>query len=78
MAPTGHARIVMDPGILSGKPTIKGTRISVELILECLAGGWSREEILSNFPTIVDADISAALSYAQKVVSKKRAVQDAA
>jgi uncharacterized protein (DUF433 family) len=44
-------RIVTNPDILVGKPTIKGTRISVELILGWLAQGWTHEQVLENYPT---------------------------
>jgi uncharacterized protein (DUF433 family) len=39
-----------DPRVLNGKPTIKGTRLSVEFILNLLANGWSQETILENYP----------------------------
>ena len=45
-------RIVSDPAILVGKPTIKGTRISVELILDRLTDGWSVEEIVDSYPRV--------------------------
>ncbi len=43
-------RIVVDPDVLAGKPIIKGTRISVELILDWTANGWSLEDILVSYP----------------------------
>ena len=53
------------PGILRGKPVIKGTRISVELIVGYLAGGaWSEEDILSNYPGITPEDIEACRQFA--------------
>ncbi|MCX9015038.1 MAG: DUF433 domain-containing protein [Candidatus Methanoperedens sp.] len=55
--------MVCDPGILGGKPTIKGTRISVELLLELLANNWTHEEIMENYPHIKKDDILAALEY---------------
>ncbi len=45
-------RIVSDPEILVGKPTIKGTRISVGLLLDRLADGWSMDDILTSYPHI--------------------------
>jgi len=63
-------RIVQDPEILSGKPVIAGTRISVELILEKLAAGWSISEILENYPELTIEDIRAALYFAKKVLEK--------
>ena len=57
-------RIVSDPEILVGKPVIKGTRISVELILGWLANGWTHEQILESYPNITREDILAALAFA--------------
>lgn len=57
-------RIVTDPDILVGKPTIKGTRISVELILGWLANGWTHEQVIEAYPHITNEDIHAALAYA--------------
>lgn len=59
-----HNRIVYDPEILVGKPVIKGTRISVELILGWLANGWTFEQLLESYPHITREDILAALSFA--------------
>ena len=52
-------RIVCDPDILLGKPTIKGTRISVELILGCLAGGWTEAMIFESYSHITREDLRA-------------------
>ena len=57
-------RIIIDPNVLVGKPILRGTRISVELLLELLSNGWSHEEILKNYPQIRRDDILAALKYA--------------
>ncbi len=54
-------RIVCDPGILGGKPVIKGTRISVEFVLELLANNWTHKQIIENYPGITEEDILAAL-----------------
>lgn len=62
-------RITFDQQVLRGKPVIRGLRISVEMILELLAKGASREEILEDFPELEPADIQAALSYAQRLVA---------
>ena len=53
----------MNPNILVGKPIIKGTRISVDFIIELLAHGWTHQQILKNYPQIGEQDISAALEY---------------
>jgi uncharacterized protein (DUF433 family) len=52
--------IVTKPGILGGKPCIRGTRISVELILELLASGATREQILQAYPHIPPEGLAAA------------------
>ena len=57
-------RISIDPEIRSGKPFIKGTRITVYDILEYLAGGMSEDEILHDFPSLDREDIRAALEFA--------------
>jgi uncharacterized protein (DUF433 family) len=44
-------RIVIDPAVLVGKPVVRGTRISVEWVVDLLAAGWSGEQILENNPT---------------------------
>jgi uncharacterized protein (DUF433 family) len=57
-------RITLNPEIRSGKPVIRGTRITVADILEYLAGGMSQEEILADFPSLEEADIRATLAFA--------------
>lgn len=59
-----HARIVLDPAIRSGKPIIRGTRITVADILDYLAGGMSPSDIVADFPDLDDKDIRAALAFA--------------
>ena len=65
-------RIVVDPAILVGKPIIKGTRLAVEFIVDLLAQGWSREEILENYPGLTDKDIMACLSYASAMLKAEK------
>ena len=55
--------IISDPQILIGKPIIKGTRISVELILELFSLGWSEEQILESYPSISDDSLRAVFAY---------------
>jgi uncharacterized protein (DUF433 family) len=59
-------RIEIDPQVMVGKPIIRGTRITVELILEKLAGGVSWDEILKSHPRLQREDIAAALEFAAK------------
>ncbi|HEX5315180.1 MAG TPA: DUF433 domain-containing protein [Candidatus Kapabacteria bacterium] len=60
-------RIICDPNILVGKPTIEGTRISVELVLEEIAF-HSVEEMLAEYPSLSREGIQAALEYATGVI----------
>lgn len=55
--------IISDPDILNGKPLVKGTRISVGLILQCLASGMSKEDILKGYPTLTLEGLAAALDF---------------
>ncbi len=57
-------RIISDPTILSGKPVIRGTRISVQMILEWLASGASREQIVEKHPQVTAVDVEQAIHYA--------------
>jgi uncharacterized protein (DUF433 family) len=66
------ARIVVDPGILGGKPVIRGTRLAVEFILELLAAGQSESDILASYPGLTRDDILACFSYASYLAQKYR------
>lgn len=57
-------RISVNPEVRSGKPCIKGTRITVYDVLEYLAGGMSEDQILSDFPDLTREDIRASLAFA--------------
>jgi uncharacterized protein (DUF433 family) len=61
-------RIVCDPKILVGKPVIKGTRISVELIVDLLASGWTTQQVLDSYPNLTGDDIRACLAYASELL----------
>jgi uncharacterized protein (DUF433 family) len=56
--------ITVEPGKRSGKPTIRGMRITVQDVLEYLAGGMSEDEIISDFPELTREDIRACLAFA--------------
>ena len=60
--------IVSNPRIMMGKPTIAGTRITVESILERLAAGESEEQILEANPRLASTDIREALAFAAQVL----------
>ena len=65
-------RIEINPDVLVGKPIIKGTRISVEFILELLANGWDTEQILKNYPQLTKEDILAAIQYSLQVLKEEK------
>ena len=60
-----------DPETLSGKPRIKGTRISVEMILDRVADGWSTDDILASYPRVTRQDVLAALSFAAELFKEQ-------
>lgn len=68
---TQHERITIDPAVMVGKPCIKGTRITVELILEKLGAGLSYDEILEDHPRLVREDILAAISFAHDYLARE-------
>ena len=55
--------IISDKEVLLGKPTIKGTRISVELILDLLANGWTEKMIFESYPRLTQNDLKAVLPH---------------
>lgn len=57
-------RIVLDPAVRFGKPTIRGSRLAVEDVLSYLASGMSEDAVLADFPQLVREDIRACLAYA--------------
>lgn len=64
-------RITFDPKILSGKPIIKGTRISVEFVLELLSSGMSVDDIIKEYPHLKKDDVLAAIDYAAKTIKQE-------
>lgn len=65
-------RITIDPAICHGKPTIRGLRDPVELILELLSAGMSYDEILDDYPDLEREDIIAVLAFAARLSQVKR------
>lgn len=65
-------RITIDPKILVGKPIIKGTRISVEFIVDRLANGWTAEQVLQEYDHLTPDDIQACLRYAADMLREER------
>ncbi|NPA84809.1 MAG: DUF433 domain-containing protein [Crenarchaeota archaeon] len=67
-------RIAVDPRVMGGKPVIKGTRITVDLILELLASGMTPEEIAEDYGISVE-DVKAALLYASKLLKEEEVLE---
>ncbi|TVQ32086.1 MAG: DUF433 domain-containing protein [Phycisphaeraceae bacterium] len=65
-------RIALDPAVLTGKPVVKDTRLSVEFVLGLLAQGWSEAEVLRNHPDLAREDILACIAYAQERIGDER------
>jgi uncharacterized protein (DUF433 family) len=66
-------RIVIDPEVLAGKPIIRGSRLSVEFVLELLAAGRTERELIEDYPGLKREDILACLSYARYLAHEFRA-----
>jgi len=61
-------RIVRIPGVLGGKPVIKGTRIPVDMILERLASDLELKTLFEDYPDLTEEDIKACIAYAKELV----------
>ena len=67
-----RSRIVADTDVLVGKPVIKGTRISVELVMDLLAAGYTPDQIRQQYDHLTSDDIHACLAYAREVIGSER------
>ena len=65
-----HPRIEINPEVMVGKPVIRGTRITVELILRRFAEGYALSDILEDYPHLSADDVHAALAYAADAVAR--------
>ena len=65
------SRIVSNPAILGGKPCIKGSRISVEFILELFASGATQDDIIKAYPHLTSEDIEESLRYAARFLKNE-------
>ncbi len=65
-------RITTNPNIMTGKPTIRGLRITVEQILQALADGITTQQLLEDYPELEPEDIQAILYHATELVSEER------
>jgi uncharacterized protein (DUF433 family) len=58
-----------DADILTGKPVVRGTRLSVDFILRLFASGWSEQEVLENYPTLTHESLQAVFAFAAEIAS---------
>ena len=65
-------RISIDPNVLVGKPVIKGTRISVEFVIDLLGRGWTTTQVLGEYDHLKPEDIQACLAYASDVLKSEK------
>ncbi|MFM8172217.1 MAG: DUF433 domain-containing protein [Pirellulaceae bacterium] len=64
-------RISVDPNVCHGKACIKGTRVMVSVVLDNLAEGMQRDEILKGYPSLANEDIDAAIAYAAELTRER-------
>ena len=62
-------RIAIDPRVMLGKPVVRGTRITVEILLEKIAAGRTFDDILHDYPSLIREDVLAAVAYARLAIS---------
>jgi uncharacterized protein (DUF433 family) len=65
-------RIVVDPGVMTGKPIIKGTRLTVDHVIELLAEGWTTEQVIDEYPGVTADDVGACLAYASELIRTEK------
>ena len=65
-------RIATDETIMTGKPVVKGTRMTVEFVVGLLGGGWSLDRILQEYDHLTKEDIQACLAYAAEMLKSER------
>lgn len=68
---TWRDRITVDPNVCHGKACIKGTRVMVSVILDNLAAGVSRDEILTSYPSLASEDIEVSIAYAAELARER-------
>jgi uncharacterized protein (DUF433 family) len=71
---SAHNRIEINPKVMLGKPVIRGTRITVELILRKLGEGATPQELLEAYPHLTQEDIQAAITYAADTLAHEETV----
>ena len=64
--------ISIDPNVAFGKPVVAGTRLAVEFILDCFAGGWTEEQVLESYPHLTRDSLRAVFAYAADLAHEKQ------
>ncbi len=75
MEMAAHERIEVNPKVMLGKPVIRGTRVSVELVLRKLAEGATEADLLDGYPGLTAADIKAAIAYGADAVAHEETLE---
>jgi len=68
---TGHHRIATDPDICGGRPHVRGTRLTVEFLLQLFEAGWSEQSIVENYPQITSDDVRAVFAFARSTIEQE-------
>ena len=69
-----HALIVSDPAAFQGRPVVRGTRLSVEFVLDLLAGGWTERRIVDAFPHPTGEGVRTAIAFALDLMKNEQFV----
>ena len=65
-------RIEINPEVMTGKPVIKGTRLTVDHVIELLAEGWTVDQIITEYPGVCSEDVAGCLAYASAVIKDEK------
>jgi len=68
-------RIVSDPLVLMGKPIVKGTRLGVGFLLDIFAQGWTKQQVLENYPQLSEEDLKAIFAYSAARIGNEDLIQ---
>ena len=71
-------RITLNPDICNGRPVVRGTRITVQTVLEFMAAGDSVDDVLAEYPDLTRQDVQACLDYASRLMANHYSVVPAA
>lgn len=66
-----RAHIHVDPSIASGKPVIRGTRLTVDFVFRLLANGWTHEQVIENYPQLTAEDLQACYGFVTECLGEE-------